>query len=92
MGMIVTLYLISANVYNSVDAPASRGFSNIEVWMIGSQLPILASVIEYGYILYLKKSRKISTESIKKLDYITLVVSLSMFVTFVVIYWTVFIV
>ena len=55
MGMIVTLYLISANVYNAVDAPHSRGFSNIEVWMIGAQIPILLALWEYGVILYLKK-------------------------------------
>ena len=53
--MIVTLYLISANVYNSVDAPSSRGFSNIEVWMLGAQFPILLALCEYGFVLYLKK-------------------------------------
>ena len=55
MAMIVTLYLISANVYNAVDAPQGRGFSNIEVWMIGAQIPILLALWEYGFILYLKK-------------------------------------
>lgn len=55
MGMIVTLYLITANVYNSVDAPPSRGFSYIEVWMFGAQCPILIALLEYGYALYLKK-------------------------------------
>ena len=55
MGMIVTLYLISAVVYNSVDAPSGRGFSNIEVWMLGAQFPILLALCEYGFVLYLKK-------------------------------------
>ena len=53
--MIVTLYLISANVYNAVDAPRGRGFSNIEVWMLGAQFPILLALCEYGFVLYLKK-------------------------------------
>ena len=53
--MIVTLYLISAVVYNSVDAPSSRGFSNIEVWMLGAQFPILLALCEYGFVLFLKK-------------------------------------
>ena len=53
--MIVTLYLISAVVYNAVDAPRGRGFSNIEVWMVGTQFPILLALFEYGFILYLKK-------------------------------------
>ena len=55
MGMIVTLYLISAIVYNAVDAPRARGFSNIEVWMLGAQFPILLALCEYGFVLYLKK-------------------------------------
>ena len=55
MGMVLTLYLISANVYNSVDAPHSRGFSYIELWMLGTQFPILIALLEYGYILYLYK-------------------------------------
>ena len=55
MGMIVTLYLISAIVYNAVDAPRARGFSNIEVWMLGAQFPILLALFEYGFVLYLKK-------------------------------------
>ena len=53
--MIVTLYLTSAIVYNAVDAPRSRGFSNIEVWMLGAQFPILLALSEYGFVLYLKK-------------------------------------
>ena len=53
--MIVTLYLISAIVYNAVDAPRARGFSNIEVWMLGAQFPILLALSEYGFVLYLKK-------------------------------------
>ena len=53
--MIVTLYLISTVVYNAVDAPSGRGFSNIEVWMLGAQFPILLALCEYGFILYLKK-------------------------------------
>ena len=55
MGMIVTLYLISANVYSSVEAPKARGFSYIEIWMIGTQFPILLALFEYGLILYWKK-------------------------------------
>ena len=53
--MIVTLYLISAIVYNAVDAPRGRGFSNIEVWMLGAQFPILLALCEYGFVLYLKR-------------------------------------
>ena len=67
MGVIVTLYLISCNVYNSVEAPKSRGFSYIELWIIGTQIPILLSLTEYALILYWKKtvenSPKVGTQS-----------------------------
>ena len=53
--MIVTLYLISANVYNAVEAPKGRGFSYTEVWILGTQFPILLALCEYGYVLYLLK-------------------------------------
>ena len=60
--MILTLYLISANVYNSVDAPPTRGFSYIEVWILGTQAPIILALFEYGFILLLKKvTKKITT-------------------------------
>ena len=58
MGMIVTLYLISANVYNSVEAPGDSGFSYIEIWMVGTQFPILLALFQYGFVLYLKKIDK----------------------------------
>ena len=64
MGMIVTLYLISTNVYNSVDAPRARGFSYIEIWMIGAQIPILLALCEYGFVLYLKKVLKNSDDDL----------------------------
>ena len=36
-------------------APAKRGFSYIEIWMIGVQIPILTGLTEYGVLLALKK-------------------------------------
>ena len=63
MGMVITLYLISANVYNSVEAPIGRGFSYIELWMLGTQFPILLALCEYGFILYLTKSNKKATQN-----------------------------
>ena len=97
MGMVVTLYLISANVYNSVDAPKDRGFSYIEIWMIGSQFPILLALLEYGFVLYLKKVVKVSNldeakefeEKIKTLDMTTMIFNFCFFVIFALIYWIV---
>ena len=99
MGMIVTLYLISANVYSSVEAPKARGFSYIEVWMIGTQFPILLALFEYGLILYWKKIAKRSghqndieskeklDEQIKCLDFTTMIFSLVSFIMFAIFYW-----
>jgi hypothetical protein len=94
MGMIVTLYLISANVYNSVDAPKNRGFSYVEIWMVGSQFPILIALLQYGFVLYLKKVVEISDQNemknfqakIKKLDLATMLFSLCSFMIFASIY------
>ena len=67
--MIVTLHLISVNVYNSVNAPANRGFSYIEVWMFGAHCPIFMALFEYGIVLYLKKIASPSDSGSKeKLD------------------------
>ena len=97
MGMVVTLYLISANVYNSVDAPKTRGFSYIEIWMFGSQFPILLALLEYGFVLYIKKVVKTSDwneikkfdEKIKTLDLSTMIFSFCSFMIFASIYWIV---
>jgi hypothetical protein len=62
MGMLLTLYLITANVYNSVKAPPGRGFSYIEIWMVGAQLPILLALVEYGCVLGLKKYKKVDNK------------------------------
>ena len=108
MGMIVTLYLISANVYNSVDAPKNRGFSYVEIWMLGSQFPILFALCEYGFVLYLKKvAKKVDEEKnmmimdgkvveakpdledkIKRLDFVTMIISFIFFALFAILYWT----
>ena len=55
---MITLNLIVTNVYNSVKAPARRGFSYIEIWMIGVQIPILVGILEYAILLALMKYHK----------------------------------
>ena len=53
--MLTMLYLIQINTYNSVKAPPKRGFSSIEVWFVGMQVPILIAIFEYGVLLAIKK-------------------------------------
>ena len=55
MGLLVTLFLISSNVYNSLKGPQNRGFSYIEVWLIGAHGTILLAIFEYGIILAWKQ-------------------------------------
>mgnify|MGYP002050648751 FL=1 len=43
------------NVYNSVNAPTKRGFSFIEVWLLGVEIPFLVGILEYGMILSVRK-------------------------------------
>ena len=57
LGLLVTLHLIVTNVFNSVKAPTKRGFSFIEIWMVGVQIPILIGIFEYGAILAIRKSQ-----------------------------------
>ena len=51
MGLTVTLFLISFNVYNSVEAPPNRGLSYVDIWMLGMEFPILMAIVEYSMIL-----------------------------------------
>ena len=92
MGLVITLYLILINSYTSVQAPKRRGFSLIELWFGGVQIPILLAVLEYGAILgYLKFHEKASGQTkekiIKKVDMGFFVSSLTYFFLFNVFYW-----
>ena len=118
MGMLVTLHLISVNVYNSISAPPDRGFSYIELWIVGMQLPIFMALVEYSIILGFKKfwnkdnailyvngdyltygfssnnktkemkRRKNENDLIfKKIDRISLILSMVYFIVFCLYYW-----
>ena len=82
MGLLVTLHLISSNVYGSLNAPLNRGFSYIEVWGLGTQGTILLAIMEYGFILLCMRfqERKITEEKFRTLDLITFILSIIFFV------------
>ena len=71
--MLVTLDLITTNIYNSVKAPEKRNFSYIEIWMFLVYIPIFIAILEYGIILTMKKyiATKIAPDqnSTTKLDF-----------------------
>ena len=54
---MITLYLITSNVYGSVEALKGRGFSFIEIWMTGVQATILLAIFEYAALLTVLKKR-----------------------------------
>ena len=87
MGMIVTLQLITINIYIALEAPSNRKFSYVELWFIGCQVPSLISLIEYGLILILMRNEN-PVKSFKKMDMITLFSCILFFISFNVCYWT----
>ena len=90
MGMLIMLYLIQNNSYNSVKAPPKRGFSAIEIWFVGIQAPILLAIFEYGGLLAMKKFRPNQQEELFKfIDFCTFCVSIIYFLTFNALYWLV---
>ena len=58
LALLVTLELISANVYIAVKHPESRGFSYIEIWIVGMQIPIFVGIFEYAFLLAMKRFQK----------------------------------
>ena len=86
IGLIVTLFLISSNVYISVDAPTDRGFSYIEIWIIGSQFPIIFALFEYGCILAAMKYGQFQSD-FSRVDLHSMIFSAVFYGFFNVYYW-----
>lgn len=63
--MLITLYLIASNVHNAVNAPDARGFSLLEVWMLGVHIPILVAIFEYFVLLVMKRGKSSSIDDVK---------------------------
>ena len=94
MGLLITTYLIASNVYGSVDAPPSRGFSNVELWITGVQCNILLAIFEYLFVLCtLRFSKNVATcyditKFVQTIDTFFFVFSLTFLITFNSYYWT----
>ena len=91
MGLVITLYLILINSYTSVKAPPRRGFSFIELWFGGVQLPIIVAVLEYGFILAYLKFHETDSKTkeiiMKKIDMGFVIFSFLLYVIFNAFYW-----
>ena len=51
MGLLITAYLITTNIYVNTEAPSTRGFSYMDIWMTGAIAPIQIGIIQYGILL-----------------------------------------
>ena len=92
MGLLITLYLITFNVYGSTSsnmAPPERGFSYIEVWMTGVIITISAAILELFFILAIKRSDKFANpdQLAKMIDLMSLIISFVSFSCFIVFYY-----
>ena len=92
MGLLITLYLITFNLYGSISstlAPRKRGFSYIEVWMVGVIITISVAILEYFVILAFKRRNKNANLDyiIEMIDFISLIINLACFSSFVIFYW-----
>ena len=76
LGLLVTLSLIMINTYNSVDVPSNRGFSAMEVWMMGMLLPTLVAFAEYACLLFMKRYWLKRLDIFKTLDSVTFILCL----------------
>ena len=98
MGLLITIFLINTNIYNSVNAPKDRGLSFIEMWILGIDFQILAAIIEYSYVI-LQKRKRVSVmdyDSVEDTDYdsklrmidrYSLIASFAYFIMFQTIFW-----
>ena len=91
MGLLVTLYLIATNTYISVNAPDNRGLSYLDIWIFGTQLPIIFGILEYGILLWIQKYSNgcIFEKRIdyKRIDVLTFMFSLFFILIFDLTYW-----
>ena len=95
MGLLITSYLITCNVYGSVEAPPNRGFSYIDIWATGIQCNILMAIIEFTCIIAMKRTNIKQNISSKKnvddvagiIDFISLITSFIFFCLFNLVYW-----
>ena len=100
MGFLLTVFLIITNNYNSIKAPDDRGFSFIEIWMVGIYFQILFAIFEYAYLMAQNRRNKVKAmytnaeqDRIKalsqKVDQKAMIFSLISFFIFQCTYWSI---
>ena len=99
LGMLLTVFLIITNNYNSLNAPHDRGFSFIEIWMVGIYFQIIFAIFEYAYLISQNRNKIAAMypndeqdrikELSKKLDGKAMIFSLIYFILFQCTYWSI---
>ena len=101
LGLLLTVFLIITNNYNSIKAPDDRGgFSFIEIWMVGIYFQILFAIFEYAYLMAKNRRNKVKSmytnaeqDRIKalsqKVDQKAMIFSLISFFIFQCTYWSI---
>ena len=99
--MLLTINLIVTTVYVSIEAPPKRGFSFMEIWIIGMQIPSIVAMVTSGYLILkmrnFESSKKLSMEydeeefflKLKKCDMITCGLLTFYFISFLIIFYIV---
>ena len=91
MGLLITLYLIMINANSSLEAPPGRRISYTEVWFFGCQAPVVVAILEYGFILAMKKidskDYNLTKAQEKRLDFFSFIFSAVMFLLFNTMFW-----
>lgn len=71
MALLVTLFLVLVNIFNSVtaNAPKSEGLTAVETWVVTCILHVFCVLLEYAFILKIIQIEKRKTVArLKKLD------------------------
>ena len=91
MGLLITLNLIAINNYVSTNAPSTRGISYMDIWFIGSLLPIHFGIAEFGVLLAILKYSNgyVCGQRVDVLmvDKVAFIFTLGYISTFFTIYW-----
>ena len=71
MALLVTLFLVLVNIFNSVtaNAPKSEGLTAVETWVVTCILHVFCVLLEYAFILkIIQVEKRKSNARLRKVD------------------------
>ena len=68
MALLVTLFLVLVNIFNSVtaNAPKAEGLTAVETWVVMCILHVFCVLSEYAIILKMIQVQKVRAEKVRK--------------------------